>query len=669
MQFSDISPTMKAGHTLAAADRILIGPEPGKLLEKTAALLAAIAHSNCASPLICQTMIRLGMNFAGRDAEIVGYSTGEVESAFKRVIQFIAQLDPSLKNAMGLAVAQVLADMKSVNRSDSLPGLLAERIEAHLDPADPAGSFLCLFKGQVRTGVYWRMIGEGYAKFGNDYARGLEYLRHIGFCQVSTNPVLAARAFDEDPGLTEELKEEVLKHEDWIEHPEAHADAMALAATLIALWPNLAIFRPLALHTGLKDFMVSFQLNPNIADDADLSIADAKKAYQLAASYLKRYDEWLGLGGSAGHIGPNIVFKVAASSQAARSITRELNRDGIGTNNTVVYSVGQEVQLIVDAFTGKAKAIQMGRPVTRTYETNMGGRFVSHLREVAAEKIFLDAAKKIGPSRAQALLDALARSLQVEAATSAKLADSALAERIRTICSFKYLKSLEQADFFAAAKAAGQEPEDIRQLEEDLRKAGTLVARRVHGVFYSQKNRPRWVRYLQETYSLSGEQATEVLDSMDVLPASKRISEDTLHALGGRNMCHTEFPNQARAVQLRSEQPGFCLEDFRESVAANYEAGVFDRLSTWRDFGRGYSLTSELKELLLRVGLEEAKDWAVDGIPPRGWPEFGPVVKTTEEFRAAYTAFRTKCVSIAREVAHKDAVRRESLTGKVEAKS
>jgi len=559
--------------------------------------------------------------------------------------------------------------MKSVNRSDSLPGLMAERIEGHLEPAEPASSFLCLFKGQIRTGVYWRMIGEGYAKFGNDYARGLEYLRHIGFCQVSTNPVLAAKAFDEDPGLTDELKEEVIKHEDWIEHPDAHADAMALAATLIALWPNLAVFRPLALHTGLKDFMVSFQLNPNIADDAELSIADAKQAYQLAAKYLKRYDEWLGLGDRAGRIGPNIVFKVAASSKAARTITRELNREGIGTNNTVVYSVGQEVLLIADAFAGKAKAIQQGKTVTRTYETNMGGRFASHLREVAAEKIFLDAAEKIGPLRAQAYLDDLARSLRVEAATSAKLADSALIDKIRTICSFKYLKSLDQADFLAASEAAGHEPKEICQLEEDLRKAGTLVARRVHGVFYSPKNRPRWIRYLQETYSLSGEQATEILDSMDVLPASKRISEDTLHALGSRNMCHTEFPNQARAVQLRSEQPGFRLEDFRESVAANYEAGVIDRLSTWRDFGLGYSLTSELKELLLRVGLEEAKDWPVDGILPAEWPEFGPVVKTSEEFRAAYLAFRTKCISIAREAAHSETVRHGSLTDKVEVKS
>ena len=133
-------------------------------------------------------------------------------------------------------------------------------------------------------------------------------------------------------------------------------------------------------------------------------------------------------------------------------------------------------------------------------------------------------------------------------------------------------------------------------------------------------------------------------------------------------MCHTEFPNQARAVQLRSEQPGFRLEEFRESIAASYDDGVTRRLSAWPDFALGYSLTPGLKELLLGVGLEEAKDWAVDGVPLEGWPEFGPVVKTTEEFRAAYMAFRTKCLSIAKEVARTATMRSGNLTNQVEAK-
>jgi Transaldolase/Fructose-6-phosphate aldolase len=668
MQFLSTKETMEAGQTLAVADRILIDPEPGRLAERTIRLLDEIASSGCVPRLICEALIRLGMNFAGRDTSIVGYGSEEADAAFELVAQKIGQVQPAIGSLMGSVVGGILADMKSVNRADSLPGLLAERIELRLDSRDPGMSFLRLFKDHLRGDVYWRMIGESYAKFGNDYARGLEYLRHLGFCQVSTNPVLAAKAFDENPKLTEELKIEIRKHQEWINDPEAHADAMALAATLIALWPNLAVFRPLALHARLKDFMVSFQLNPNIADDADLSITDAKRAYRLAADYLKHYDEWLGLGARAGEIGPNIVFKVAASSQAARTITRELNREGIGTNNTVVYSVGQEVQLILDAFSGKAEACKQGKQITRTYETNMGGRFVSHLREVVAEQLFLRVAGKVGQAQVHELLNALARELQVDEATLQSLSNATLAEKVQKICSFKYLKTLGQPDFLRVADLAGFDANRVHQLEDDLRKAGTLVARRVHGVFYSQKNRSKWVSHLQKAFDLPKDRATEVLDSMDVLPASKRIPEDTFHALGSRNMCHTEFPNQARAVQLKSEQAGFRLEEFRESVAASYEAAVVERLSAYPDFCLGYSLTAELKHLLMKVGLDEAESWAVDGIEQEGWPRFGPVVKTSEEFRAAYVAFRAKCVSIAREVGSAAAVEVGKRTGRTEGK-
>src|SRR5262249_18321324 len=139
------------------------------------------------------------------------------------------------------------------------------------------------------------MIGEGYAKFGNNYAQGLETLRHYGFCQVSTNPILAAKTFDEDPKLIEELKAEIEKHPEWTHKPADHSDEMALAATLIALWPNLSVFRPLALHNQLKDYMVSFQLNPNIADQKEASLVNARHAYELASEYLKRYDQMLKL--------------------------------------------------------------------------------------------------------------------------------------------------------------------------------------------------------------------------------------------------------------------------------------------------------------------------------------------------------------------------------------
>jgi len=631
-----ISEALAAGQSMAVADRVLIDPDPGSLGDSVDALILAIINDTNTVE-VCRTLIRLGMNFAGRDAEIVGYGADEAVTALDKVLAAAAATDAATMKGV---VDEFLADMKSVNAQDSLSGLLAERIEGNLDAADPGGSFLKGLKSEMRSGVYWEMIGENYCKFGNDFARGLEYLRHYGFCQVSTNPVLAAKAFDEDPGLTATLKVEIADHDDWKAHPEEHADEIAMAATLIALWPNLSIFRPLAVHTSLKDYMVSFQLNPNIDDRAGESIEDARNAFKVAGDFLANYDKALGLGERSGALAPNLVFKVAASHEAAREITTVLNSEGIGSNNTVVYTVAQEVQLILDAFEGKAAAANAGKDVVRTYETNMGGRFASHLREVEAERIFAAA----GETRGGELLTALA--------TDNGAADpgGSIADRAPVICAFKLLPSLENPHVIAAAKAGGQSAESVEVMEADIKKSGTLVARRVYWVFFAPENRPKWVAWLQKKYVLTEEQATWIVGSMDVLPASKRIPEDTLHALGKANFTHTEFPNHQRAVQIVSEQDGFNLADFSESILDTYDPGVSHRLYELPDYQQGYDLTPEVKAFLLdEVGID-VESWQTRGMQPRDWPGFGSVQKTGGEFRAAYDAFAGLCVSIAKEV-------------------
>ncbi len=631
-----ISEALAAGQSMAVADRVLIDPDPGSLLARVDELITAVTREENATE-VCRTLIRLGMNFAGRDAEIVGYSADEAVAALDKVLAAVASTDASTMQGV---IDEFLADMKSVNAQDSLSGLLAERIEGSIASADPGGSFLKLLKAEMRGGVYWEMIGEQYCKFGNDFARGLEYLRHFGFCQVSTNPVLAGKAFDEDPGLTETLKEEIAEHSDWKANPEDHADEIAMAATLIALWPNLSIFRPLAVHTSLKDYMVSFQLNPNIADRAEESIVDARGAFKVAGDFLASYDKALGLGERSGALAPNLVFKVAASHEAARKITTVLNSEGIGTNNTVVYTVAQEVQLILDAFEGKAAAANAGKDVVRTYETNMGGRFASHLREVEAERIFTAA----GDAKGGELLTALAKD------NGAADPGGSIAERAEVICAFKLLPSLENPHVIAAAKAGGQSAESVATMEADLKKSGTLVARRVYWVFYAPENRPKWVAWLQKKYGVSEEQATWILGSMDVLPASKRIPEDTLHALGASNFTHTEFPNHQRAVQLVSEQDDFNLADFKESILDTYDPGVSQRLYELADYQRGYDLTPEVKTFLIdEVGIDVGS-WQTRGMQPSDWPGFGSVQKTSSEFRAAYDAFTSMCVKVAKEV-------------------
>ena len=632
---ADVQAAFDAGQTLAVADRVLITPEAGALQGRVDDLLRAIQNSGASGELMCKTLIQLGMNFVGRDAEIVGYGADEIDVALDRVLGAIDAVDGAVATRV---VDGFLADMKSVNLSDSLSGLLAERIEAGLDAGNPGRSFLTLLKAEMRGGVYWQMIGENVCKFGNDFARGLEYLRHYGFCQVSTNPVLAAKAFDEDPSLDDDLKAEIAKRDAWKAEPEKHADEIVMAATLIALWPNLSIFRPLAMHTKLKDYMVSFQLNPNIADQADASIEDARNAYGIADAYLRDYDKLLGAGEIA--LDPNIVFKVGGGHEAARKITTVLNSEGIGTNNTVVYTVAQEVQLVIDAFEGKARAASAGKPVVRTYETNMGGRFVSHLREVEAEKLF----GALIEDRASEWLAELAEDLGVE------MPDGTLVERAAELCSYAHLKSLDHPIVLKVAEAVGQSSEAMVQLEADLKKAGTLVARRVHWIFYAAENRPKWVAYLSKTYGLTEERAQWILASMDVLPASKRVPDDTLHALG-ENMCHTEFPNHQRAVQLVSEEPDFDLDELRGSIGDEYDPGVAQRLYELPDFQKGYDLTPALKEFLEHEVKIDLSGWQTRGIEPGDWPNFGSVQKTSAEFKAAYDAFLIRCVNLAKEVA------------------
>lgn len=632
---ADVHAAFDAGQTLAVADRILISPQAGSLQSRVDELLDAIKNSGASGDLICKTLIQLGMNFVGRDAEIVGYGAGEIDASLDSVLDALDNLEGDHATDV---VNGFLADMKSVNLADSLSGLLAERIESNLDADNPARSFLELLKTNMRGGVYWQMIGEDVCKFGNDFARGLEYLRHYGFCQVSTNPVLAAKAFDEDPSLDDELKAEIARHDEWKTEPEKYADDIVMAATLIALWPNLSIFRPLAMYTGLKDYMVSFQLNPNIADQADASIEDARNAYRIADDYLKGYDKLLGVSDIT--LDPNIVFKVGGGHEAARKITTVLNSEGIGTNNTVVYTVAQEVQLVIDAFEGKARSAQAGKQVVRTYETNMGGRFVSHLREVEAEKLF----GALSEDRASELLAELASDLEIDSP------EGTVAEQATEICSYANLKSLDHPVILKVAEAAGQSSEAIVQLEADLKKAGTVIARRVHWIFYAPENRPKWITYLSDTYGLSEDQAQWILASMDVLPASKRVPDDTLHALG-ENMCHTEFPNHQRAVQLVSEAPDFDLDEIRGSIGHEYEPGVTQRLYELPDFQKGYDLTPSLKDFLENEVQIDLSGWQTRGMEPGDWPEFGSVQKTTAEFKAAYDAFLVRCVELAKEVA------------------
>jgi hypothetical protein len=368
----------------------------------------------------------------------------------------------------------------------------------------------------------------------------------------------------------------------------------------------------------------------------------------MARNHLAEYDRLLGLP-NPGEVPPNLVFKVAGSSRVARQVTRELNAAGIGTNNTVTFTVAQEVQLILDALEGKSKAIKTGKPVTRTYETNMGGRFVSHLRESEALRILLEVARHKGEDEAIQVLMRLAKGLNLSGQEVERVERaSGISEKTEIVCAYRNLKSLTHSTFVEAASEAGLNQPQVEQLEADLKKAGTLVAKRVYSIFYEKKNHNRWIAWLEREHKISRADAITVLDSMDVLPASKRVPEDTYDTLGSANVCNTEFPNHAKAVQLYSEGDDFNLAGYRGAILRPPDAQVVGRLMQIHEFVRGYESTKEVStQLVGAAALSNVQDLGFKGVTEEEWPDFGPVKKTMNEFKEAYERFAERCIKLA----------------------
>ena len=635
------------GHTLAAADQVLLYPEPGTFVQKVRDQIECI--KTCGASLverISEALIELALDCGGIKPRLLGYGAAEVEEASKLALDTLQVRDNIYTDTMGEIVKRMLNEMKSINGGNSLTAYWAGRIQ--IEPEVPSFSFVKQLTGLFQQCVYWKMtIEEGYGKFGNDFALGLKWLPWMK--QVSTNPALALLAYKEDEALRELLREKISLNKDWLECPEKYAREMAMTATWQAIQPNIAVFRPMAINASLEDYQVSLQLNPEIANLAQASIEDAMKVYDLAKRFVKYYDYLLGLGEHAGEIGPNIVFKVAASNKAALEITRVLNSRGIGTNNTLVYSVSQAVYLFLEALAGKAEAIKSGLPVVRTYMTNMGGRLSGHLRKIFAVKLFRELWRKRGVETALRLMDELAKLLGVDEALWGKMDKVDLDTKSQILCSF--LKTLENPIIIDVADRVGYSgAEMIKQAEQAIQMTGTMVARRVWWIFFSPGNLPRWITYLKIKYDLSQEEAEWVLKSMDELPASKRTPPDTLLVLG-QNVTHTEFPNQQLAVELFAQSEGFDLNSFRSSIQGEEPDSVWHTLGYLFDFIKAYEITPSLSEFLSnRVGVSTLT-LGRRGLAPNAWPNFGPVQATANEFNEAFKEFLQMCVGLAQEVA------------------
>ncbi len=617
---------------------------------------------------IYDMFIEAALNLAGCESDWARFEPSFVDKALSNIVGALKEWEKLEERELGepcileAVIERKLRKMEKVNKGKSLVAAVAKLARERLEPGNLAVSFMKSMVDCVRGSFYRRAYEQGLCKFGNDYALGLRFLRHLGFVQVSTNPVLAARAYDDDPELWrgfEEYARRVLaaEHPEWFEDPESYSDELAMEATRYALMDNFYVFRVPFILSGYHDGLVSYQLNPLIAHDAEKSVEAVKAFVSRLERDLEVYDEYLWWGYDVPEKGrPNLVVKVAAAYPVAMEIVERINEMGIGQNITLSYTVSQEVLLGASALRGMARAIGKGLLPTQTYDTNMSGRLEDHLREVVAADLLLKGLERVSEEERLAILDELASKLGVKPEEWGSAKSRGIRAAVEFLCSVRVLgRSMVDTRFVQAlAKTGlfGSEEETAKlfsEWEEAVRMSGTLVAKRVYEIFFAPWNRSKWVEYLVREVGIDEEDAEVVLDRLDLLPASKRKPADTLLTLSSRNVTNTEFPDHQLNVEEAAREIRF--DDVRESILKPVEERYLALLRQVPDFVRAYEASPEVNELLRKVGVKG--DYGSGGISPPDWPSYGPCVKTLNEFTGAYTSFRWRVVQLAKSIGSK----------------
>jgi len=673
----------QSGQTSLAADHLLF-PEMNGRLSKTvsgvvrqlgirfyeARLLSGEIKETfhrkvCLRQYAYETLLETALNFYGLESRWLNQR--EKEESLEYIQNVVAEWEGIERKEGEVSVAQAvigkwLSRMKRVQKGNSMVAQTALRIENALnDKKYIFPDFLRKAEEEIKKNVYYRMVKEGKCKFGNDYALGLRWLRHLGFEQVSTNPVLAARAYQDEPELISIFREEARRHpnfKQWCDRPQKKAEEIALFATLLALWDNLYVFRPIFfnLRETSGGGVVSFQLNPNIAHLVDESIRDVFQAFSLTSENLAIYDRYLLAGypidGERGR--PNMVIKVAATSPEARIITRRINAFGFGSNITVDFSLSQEATLLLEEMEGMAVAVKKGIRPTQLYMTNMGGRLESHLREAKLEELFSKLREELGEQRALMRIEGLSEAN----GTKDKVSKArGYEEKVKAATRYAHgQKTLNEAIFQALGNVVSKE--SLQEWEDTISKSGTLVARRLWGVFFSERNREQWIAYLMKKHDLTREQASLIVNRIHYLPASKRKPFDTYWTLSSRNLVHTEFPDHQENMRKTAQDPQFNLEEFKDSISHTFPMEILERLNKMEHFRKAYEINSELAEILKEAGI--SGDFGLSGLTPEDWAQFGPVQKTLSEFKSAYNHFQEEMISVLRELVRKKRVSKKN---------
>lgn len=170
--------------------------------------------------------------------------------------------------------------------------------------------------------------------------------------------------------------------------PQASAQALFYELAIDDIRAAADLFAPLHQQTAGRDGLVSLEVSPDLADDAEATIAEAEALYQRVAR-------------------PNLLIKVPATQAGLHAIETLIDR-GISVNVTLLFST-QRYEAVVEAYLlGLEARLRRGQPLSDI--RSVASFFVSRVDALIDRQLqsLIAQSKPETTARAQALLGKIA---------------------------------------------------------------------------------------------------------------------------------------------------------------------------------------------------------------------------------------------------------------------
>jgi transaldolase len=369
---ADIIETAKTGDTVAATGDLLFHTPPDQFSGKLDGVLNAIGEISEA--VAVDYLVKLAIDLSSFLPEWnlkPGLSQTTIAEATARVLDALRSTETKY--------SATAAAMRARLTKEHLTRITVEGVEdaslAEAEAAELVGNSLADYVENMstlisRSNLYQvslsRLKGETLTEIGNDYAVFLQHVIWMGATFCTTNPVLIKLAWDTDPEYWNNRADQIIDR--------AIPDAGTLLSagteqlkdavfeinsklTMAVVLENCKLLRDIFLVTEGQQGYVSLQVNPEVHEDADLMVSEARRLYE-------ELDEAL-----AGV--PNVVFKLPSTApglEAAAALTSA----GIGVTITLTFSVFQSM--------GFAEVLQRGDQLV-SYIAIMNGRMAYPVRD------------------------------------------------------------------------------------------------------------------------------------------------------------------------------------------------------------------------------------------------------------------------------------------------